>query len=272
MMTVGIRLFENPGHSATCVIRWNAGQASVDVRPRSLGVEGLANEVTAWNPAAIAVGAPFGWPSAMANAASRWRPGGRWEATTDGDRWLRRTETVTCHRVYGMPSIPENERIPSHLKPLIIETLKPAMVTWHCSALLDALSRRGAEILTDQVGQPFPADGRVRVVEACPISTMQVWGISRVTCKATGPQAVRREILGSLEKIGADGWITWQGTSRRRCVEWDGALDALMCAMVARAAALGLVHPPAPEDQAVARVEGWIALPVTPSLSDRAAA
>jgi hypothetical protein len=41
----------------------------------------------------------------------------------------------------------------------------------------------------------------------------------------------------------------------------DDYLDALLCALVARAAELGLTHAPTPAQKKLARIEGWIHLP-----------
>ncbi len=46
-----------------------------------------------------------------------------------------------------------------------------------------------------------------------------------------------------------------------RCAEDDDDLDALICALVARAAMLGLTEVPAEADLAQARREGWIHVP-----------
>jgi hypothetical protein len=54
------------------------------------------------------------------------------------------------------------------------------------------------------------------------------------------------------------------GDALDRCQRSDDAFDALVCALVARAAGLGLTTPPAPGDQAKqAHVEGWIHLPIS---------
>ena len=47
----------------------------------------------------------------------------------------------------------------------------------------------------------------------------------------------------------------------RRCEKSDHAFDALVCALVARAAAIGLTASPTEGDREAARVEGWIAIP-----------
>jgi hypothetical protein len=38
----------------------------------------------------------------------------------------------------------------------------------------------------------------------------------------------------------------------------DDYLDALLCALVARAVELGLTHAPTPAQEELARIEGWI--------------
>jgi hypothetical protein len=50
------------------------------------------------------------------------------------------------------------------------------------------------------------------------------------------------------------------------CGRSDDALDALIAAMVARAAAVGLCEPVATDQRRAAQVEGWIALPSPRSL------
>ena len=52
----------------------------------------------------------------------------------------------------------------------------------------------------------------------------------------------------------------------------DHALDALVCALVARAAALGLVESVPERDREAARLEGWMALPMPDALRRVAAA
>jgi hypothetical protein len=45
------------------------------------------------------------------------------------------------------------------------------------------------------------------------------------------------------------------------CRTSDDALDAVVCALVARAAAKNNVRLPSPEELAAAQTEGWIGLP-----------
>ncbi len=61
--------------------------------------------------------------------------------------------------------------------------------------------------------------------------------------------------------------MQWAPGAREACIESDDALDALLAALIARAAALGLTVPPGADDLELARREGWIHLPQKDSLA-----
>ncbi|TAK27437.1 MAG: DUF429 domain-containing protein [Myxococcaceae bacterium] len=147
--------------------------------------------------------------------------------------------------------------------PLSVAADKIAMAAWRCCALLDALATREVEVVTAALGRPSLANGRVRVFEVYPAASLAIWGVPREGYKAEGAAAtdVRRAILTAIERAGAEGWLQWAPDARERCVATDHALDAFVCALVARAALLGLVEPVSDEDVEAARAEGWIAVP-----------
>ncbi|WP_166380938.1 DUF429 domain-containing protein [Catellatospora methionotrophica] len=60
-------------------------------------------------------------------------------------------------------------------------------------------------------------------------------------------------------------WLNFGG-GERECRNSDHVFDAVVAALTARAAALGLTEPLSPSRQRTVAVEGWIALP-TPELS-----
>jgi predicted RNase H-like nuclease len=55
-------------------------------------------------------------------------------------------------------------------------------------------------------------------------------------------------------------------------IDRDDALDALVAALITRAAKLGLTRPPDDEDRNHAAIEGWIHVPVEGSLDKLATA
>jgi hypothetical protein len=70
-----------------------------------------------------------------------------------------------------------------------------------------------------------------------------------------------------LGGAGVPQGVAWEPGVREACAESDDALDAVLCALIARAAALGLTEPPPPDGLEPARVEGWIHLPRSGSLA-----
>ncbi len=94
----------------------------------------------------------------------------------------------------------------------------------------------------------------MRVARGCKRET---WGVSADVRAANAREAA----VSFHARAGPVGWLSWSREMRTRCVASDQALDALVCARVARAAALGLVEPVPERDREAARREGWMALP-----------
>lgn len=122
------------------------------------------------------------------------------------------------------------------------------------------------EVVTDTLGIPFANDGRRRIVEAYPAAALSLWGIPRDDYKKPVRSDRREAMLAAIERAGPPGWLAWSSSTRERCVATDHALDALVCALVARTAALGVVERVHERDRGAARQEGWIALPRPESL------
>ena len=70
---------------------------------------------------------------------------------------------------------------------------------------------------------------------------------------------------GAILRAGADALLARVDAPRERLIDCDDCLDALVCALVARAAQLGRTI--GPQDERLARLEGWIHLPEPDSLS-----
>ena len=135
------------------------------------------------------------------------------------------------------------------LWPLSPSTDRISLTAWRLAGLREAAFER-SHVRFDRAG----AD---QVVEAYPAAALLLWDLPRDGYK-TDP-AAREDLLAVLEERAP--WLAWEPGAREACVESDDALDAVLCALVARAAALGLTEPPPPEHRDLARVEGWIHLP-----------
>lgn len=272
MLTVGVDLAKDHTTTAVCSVRWEPGVATVDVPFLGARNEDVLGATDAPGVAAVALDAPFGWPAAMVAAVSTWRPGGRWAAPKDTAFRLRRTDEWTAARTKAVVRTrgPDADKVRPAV-PLSVAADKIAMAAWRCCALLDALTQGAAVVVTDALGTAFPADGRRRVVEAYPAAALAMWAVPRDGYKDAEAKGVREDILGRIERAGAEKWLRWAPDARDRCAATDHALDAFVCALVARAALLGLVDAVPPADGALARTEGWIALPRPDALSSLAA-
>ncbi|MFJ3841785.1 DUF429 domain-containing protein [Streptomyces sp. NPDC090054] len=129
---------------------------------------------------------------------------------------------------------------------------------------LGAVAMRAADLLERlaAAGPAIPRDGSGSVVEVYPAFALIQWGLaSKASYKGSSPgaHAARTEILAGL----ADGLnLDLSERVRDRCTRSDHDLDALISAVVARAAACGMTHlPTTDEEQAMAAIEGWIHLP-----------
>ncbi|MFE5302414.1 DUF429 domain-containing protein [Streptomyces sp. NPDC056632] len=138
-------------------------------------------------------------------------------------------------------------------RPLSVAADKLGVVAMRAAGLLEHLADSGPAI---------PRDGSGSVVEVYPAFALIQWGLATKN-SYKGPKddaaAARAEIADGLANgLGLD----LSDHVRDRCTRSDHDLDALISAVVARAAACGMTHlPTTDEEHALATVEGWIHLP-----------
>lgn len=109
-------------------------------------------------------------------------------------------------------------------------------------------------------------DGSGVVMEVYPSIALRQWGYPPRGYKGKKGSAVREEIVFRFLAETSE-WLAISPTVRERCAVSDHALDALVAALVARAAAIDLVLaiPPTFTEEAIR--EGWIAVPTLGSLN-----
>ncbi len=243
MITLGIDLAAEPARTGVCRVRWSGGAAEViEARGDTPATRPAADAPPLDNDEllrliagsdATGIDAPFGWPVRFTAALAAWSADGAWpvpwEAEARRDLRLRATDRWLARR-------PEQPR-----PPLSVSADTIAVCAMRACALLAAL--------------PGPVD---RVAGPCfevyPAGALHTWAIPAAGYKRSAPA---REAL--LDRLGAAVRIGAQ--DRARCVAGDHVLDALLCALVARAAATGRTIPPPPELAGPAAAEGWIHLP-----------
>lgn len=248
MRTAGVDLSVADKGTAASTIEWEAGRAMVGEPSLGLAdpelIELLAG--AEWS----AIDAPFGWPEPMVAAVHAYATSGSWPPPDKRSFRLRRTDLYVHDRVL--------DQAEEHLWPLSPSTDRISLTAWRLAGLREAAHER-SHVRFDRAGGD-------QVVEAYPAAALLLWGLPRAGYKSD-PEA-REQLLAALE--AAAPWLAWEPAAREACADSDDCLDAVLCALVARAAALGLTEQPPAEALELARVEGWIHLPYGGCLAELA--
>lgn len=259
---MGVDLAAQPANTAVCLLRWG------DKRPQVLMLaRGRDNESTPLDDKWISTRAaglrqdfgditkvgiddPFGWPVPFLDAMAAYRNGPHWpwpiEHSTEEIR-LRETDRVVRRRSGRWPLSVTSDRI--------------AIPAMRCAGLLTAIA---GHVGSDQVSR----DGSGLCCEVYPDPALRDWvaGTAAVLGKASykGKEnsAMRIKLLGALqEQLPLDD----PEDQLDQVAAEDDYLDALICALVARAVERGRTYRPDGAHEAQrAAVEGWIHLPQDP--------
>ncbi|NLF05947.1 MAG: DUF429 domain-containing protein [Actinomycetales bacterium] len=239
MRTAGVDLAAEALRTAVAVIEWHDGGAHVaELR---LGVSD--DDILATIPTADVTGidCPFGWPDAFVDLVVAHRDGSLVAPASSARAWRRpltmRATDLHVHATTG-------------LTPLSVSADRIAHAALRLTAILATLESRGV---------PCARDGSARVVEAYPAAALQTWGLPFRGYKRGAGTTARAGLVDRLQERAP--WLEL-GAFEQTCCASDDALDAVVCALIARAAAVGHTVP-AP-DAAQARREGWIHLPTAP--------
>jgi hypothetical protein len=104
------------------------------------------------------------------------------------------------------------------------------------------------------------------VVEVYPAAALRRWGFNSLRYKGKACAEARAALVSTFREA-TSRWLRLSATQWELCVLGDDAFDAVIAAIAARAAAVGLCDPVPEEKLPLAKVEGWIALPLRDSLS-----
>jgi predicted nuclease with RNAse H fold len=237
MRTLGIDLSANPAKTGVCLIDWDAG--SVELLHRPMTDEELVPQIADCDLAGIDV--PLGWPDefvaavAAHHTSSGWPPVG---VSPPGDREpLRFRRTDVLARAHGA-------------RPLSVS-----------SDLIGVAAMRGARLqhLLVAAGVPVDRSGTTgRIGEVYPAAALRHWRLT-----ASGYKGRKNELVCSrLAESLAVRFGTLTETVRELLAGCDDdSLDAVVCAVLARAVLLDCTSGPPLEEQAAARREGWIHIP-----------
>jgi hypothetical protein len=248
--TLGIDLASQPENTAICTIEWAGGAAEVTTllhgrRDRSSLDDPALRAQFGAGHAKVAIDAPLGWPEPFVRALVAHR---------ELDRWPEAPKATLERRCSDRFVIEQTGK-----RPLSVSTDRIAYCAMRCAVLLSGLDE--------------PRDGSGLVVEAYPDAALRCWlapsfeARPAPTYKGADAQDRRAVLLAALLSL-LGGAFSISQTFQDACVASDDCLDALLCALVARAAERGrTVWPKTDEQRRLAPIEGWIHLPTPDSLS-----
>jgi predicted nuclease with RNAse H fold len=243
VITVGVDLAAEPKNTAIAVLDW--GATSCRISALTADVDDDAVVAATRGAAKVGLDCPLGWPDEF-------------------------VAFVVAHRdghVTVPPEVPGNvwrQPLANRLTDLAVRERLPGLVPMSVSA--DRIARpamRAAALLSRLAADGHCVDraGSGLVVEAYPAASLKRWGLLARSYK--GPANLTAlSGLAAVVLRQAD-WLDL-GEHHDRFTTSDHCFDAVIAGLTARAAALGLTHPPGPAEAAAAGREGWIAVPSEP--------
>lgn len=244
MKTLGIDLAAQPVNTSTCLIDWTGEFPAVTDLRSGVTDDELLDAISFADK--VAIDAPFGWPDQFVEAVTAHRNRAGWPGSGEDQdvyRFHLSFRTTDRRLIEG-----------GARRPLSVSTDLIGVVAMRCAYLLDRLAARA---------EPVDRAGSGKVIEAYPAPALTAWGLSATGYKSRVGAARLPELLARLEE--GVGGIEMSAQQREAAGRDHNCFDALVCSLVARAAALGLSQPPQPGEEADrATREGWIHLPTNP--------
>ena len=253
--TLGLDLSSQPKNTGLCLIEWSSDHAKVVALWKGVddgrtplhdklivsAMRGLWGDLT--QPSKVGIDAPLGWPVDFVRAVKGSTP---WPVEIDGSRKRleRRATDYWVHDVASkLPLSVTTDRI-------AYAAMRAAGILAHYEGTFDERIDRSG--MTGLVCETYP-DPAIR--------RLGLWS-QHVGARASykgDADGVRASIVHRLAERAP--WLELSPAHRQACIGSDDCLDALICALVARAAERGLTDEPPAELGDEARREGWIHLP-----------
>lgn len=261
-VTMGIDLAAQARDTGVCLLAWpRAAPPELLMLGRGANAEGVKfdnewlvdtatgqrgehpGEVTK-----VGIDDPFGWPVPFLDALAAHRDGPVWPATE------KQSTAPFRHRMTDRVT---RDRNPSGRWPLSVSADRIAVPAMRCAAIL-------ARVADRRDRRAVARDGSGLCCEVYPDPALRLWtkdseaSLGKASYKRAENSTARVALLAAIQ---AELPIADPHGRLAMVEREDDYLDALLCALVARAAELDLTHAPTPAQRKLALIEGWIHLP-----------
>ncbi|MGH3631185.1 MAG: DUF429 domain-containing protein [Sciscionella sp.] len=247
MRTVGVDLAAELVNTAIAVIEWQ--RAAVRVVAVTIPADDNAVLRQVEGADKVGIDCPLGWPDAFIEFLCAHHD----KAVTVPDA----VSSTAWRRSLAYRRTDEHVRASLQITPLSVATDRIGVTAMRAARLQVLLAGQGYRI--DRAGTEL-------IVEVYPAAGLEHWGLPHSRYKGRDGRASLTTLVDQLQNTAP--WLEL-GHAEQACRHQDHALDAVVAALLARAAALGLTTPPPADDHTAACTEGWIALP-TCTLSELA--
>jgi len=238
-VTIGIDMASKPVKTAMCAITWRGDHAVAAFDPDTSD-DHIVDVLESADK--VGLDCPLGWPEPFVRAITAHSQMAPWPGRGLDPEQYRR---MLAHR--------ETDRVirGSGRPPLSVSTDRIGIVAMRFAGIADALARRGRAI--DRSGNGLLA-------EVYPAAALRAWGLPDRGYKGKGQAAGVSVLLEAL--LDRVPWLRFADGAEDICRTSHDALDALICALVARAIVLNRTRwPDTDERWRLAAIEGWIHVP-----------
>jgi hypothetical protein len=255
--TIGINLSAAAKFTTLVAIEWKDDGAWVSEAIVDLEDDELIGYLSSGDYTGVY--APFGWPVAMVEAVASY---------TNSDQWQRASRREFRHRkTEGF--------VHDVLQAEADQELWPQSVSCDRLALQARRMAQLREQLFAETGKRFDRAGGDHIIEVYPPGASLLWGMGNHLGNGNSklPEVDDKPGKEFIERAEAAApWLQWRDGKRGVCLKNEHTIDALLAALVARAAELNLTIPPENGEADLAPREGWMHLPSKDSLSALATA
>jgi predicted nuclease with RNAse H fold len=261
--TVGIDLASRPERTAVCTIDWLPNRQIKVCFADKQSDQDLVDLIVdaAQDRTKVGIDCPLGWPKLFVETVTAHFAGHRLPdepalllRPASRQRRKRLDPPAPLDQLLYRLTDERTRNVTGSRPPLSVSANLLGVVALRCARILNAVEAAG--IVVDRSGQTGV------VAEVYPAATLRQWKLSGlISYKQPAARAARESIVKLLEqKLD----MSFAPAVADRCTASHDALDALIAAFAARAAALCMTIRPSDvsaDAQRLAPIEGWIHLP-----------